>query len=121
MIRIAEAVKGMRVVTPRGLVARVEGVALDTSDAAGQRLNLTYLDPQEGAVTLQAKLLRGYEGDPVVFRDEADSLRLKHGDVPLPPPGGSVRAAPPPGVVRPSAPASLRLVSPRRADDEGRG
>lgn len=88
MIRIAEAIKGMRVITPSGRLARVEGVSLATNEDC-QRARLTYYDDQDDGVALQPKLLRGYDGPPVVFRDEVDQLRLKHGDVPLPPRWGA--------------------------------
>jgi UDP-N-acetylmuramyl tripeptide synthase len=85
MIRVAEVVKGMRVVTPMGRIARVEGVSLQTSDLF-QRVHLRYHDTQDETVALQAKLLRPYTGDSIMFRDETEGLRMKHGDVPLPPP-----------------------------------
>ena len=119
MSRVAGAVKGMRVVTPLGRIARVEGVALQTSYLF-QRVHLRYYDDQSETVALQAKLLKPYVGDPIIFRDETDGLRMKHGDVPLPPPGGIVKSAPPAGVVRPSPPANLPFVAPRPAG-EGQG
>lgn len=83
MIRVLEAVVGMRVVTPRGKVARVIGISLHTGDDLFSRLHLEYLDPEEGFLRIQAKLLRGYDGPPVVWPDEVESMRLRHGDKPL--------------------------------------
>lgn len=83
MIRIAQLVAGMRVVTPRGLVAKVLGLALNTSDDIFTRVNLRYLDPELGEVQLQANVLRPYQGPVVVFPDEAEELRHKFDDRPL--------------------------------------
>lgn len=88
MIRAANVVKGMRVLTPSDEVARVDGIVLNTAEDLFPRVKLTYHDASKEGVTLQAKHLRPYLGPPVVFADEVESLRLKHGDKPLslPPP-----------------------------------
>lgn len=82
MIRVLEAVIGMRVVTPRNKVAKVTGISMSSEDAF-TRVNILYLDPTEGEARIQPKLLKGYDGPPVVFPDEAESIRLRHGDKPL--------------------------------------
>lgn len=85
-LRIAAITQGMRVVTPLKRVGRVEGVALNTGEELHSRVLVRYLDAPAEVVPLQAKLLRVYDGAPVIFPDEADRLRMRHGDVPLPPP-----------------------------------
>lgn len=84
-MRVAEIRIGARVVTPLGRVARVEAFVHSANDPF-RRVNLKYHDHQEDSVILQPKELQPYTGDAIVFRDEVERLRLKHGDVPLPPP-----------------------------------
>lgn len=83
-LRIAAISQGMRVVTPLKRIGRVEGIALNTGEELHSRVLVRYLDGD--TVALQAKLLRAYDGPPVIFNDEADQLRMRHGDVPMSPP-----------------------------------
>lgn len=77
--RIVRFEIGMRVVTPLGHVARVESVTRRDGKDAFTRIEVRYLDgPQGGSQTsrdqvcvkLQGKLLRPYEGPPVMWPDE---------------------------------------------------
>lgn len=83
-LRIAQITQGMRVVTPTKKIARVEGIVLNTGEELHTRVSVRYLHDNT-LVQLQAKLLRPYIGPPVVFDDEREGLRKRHGDVPLPP------------------------------------
>lgn len=70
MIRVLTFVRGMRVVTRWGAVARVDGMAPDCCIA------LTFLDgirrdPQP------KDSLAAYDGPPVLFADEVDALRRR--------------------------------------------
>lgn len=90
-LRIAAITQGMRVVTPMGRIARVEGIALNTGEELHSRVLIRYLDCND-VVPLQAKLLRAYDGGPVVFPDEVSAMRARHGDRPLAPPLPQPRA-----------------------------
>lgn len=64
------AQRGMRVLTPRNEIARIEGLT-----DGGDRYRLTYLNPELGEVTLARRVLRSYDGPPVLFADELARLR----------------------------------------------
>lgn len=84
MMRLAELSRGMRVVTPLNLTAKVMGTFVDPLDPESiERVSLRYLDPALGLVELQARVLRPYVGPPVVFQDELDQLHYKHDVRPL--------------------------------------
>ncbi len=74
--------QGTRVVTPTGAIARVEGVALNGEDPF-PRVKLSFLDPERQAQPLQARLLKPYQGPPVVFPDEADRMQRRYEDKPM--------------------------------------
>jgi hypothetical protein len=76
-LRIAAITQGMRVVTPMGRIARVEGIALNTGEELHSRVLIKYLDCGD-VVPLQAKLLRAYNGATVVFPDEAERLQAQY-------------------------------------------
>lgn len=82
MIRVAQAVIGMRVVTPCKKVAKVIGTAIDSRDPFA-RVIIKYLDPGLEDIEIQAKLLKGYDGPPVIFEDERDSIIKRFGDRPM--------------------------------------
>lgn len=85
-LRIAAISQGMRVITPLKRIGRVEGIALNTSEEElHSRVIVRYLDAPEQTVQLQPKLLRAFEG-LVMFPDEIESIRMRHGDRPLAPP-----------------------------------
>lgn len=75
MSRVLEAVRGMRVVTPCGLIARVQGRHDDKLDPDSTKYLLQYLDIRLGEVVMAAKLLRNYEGPAVLWPDEVAQLR----------------------------------------------
>jgi hypothetical protein len=61
---------GMRVVTPSGEIACVlTAPSIDPEDLF-YRVTIIYLTPGLGKVRMQPKLLREYEGKPVVFAHE---------------------------------------------------
>lgn len=76
MSRIAEVSRGMRVLTPMGRVARVEGTSVHAG-LGETRVVLTYLDCAD-QVVLQASLLRRYTGPAVIFPDEREAMRKKY-------------------------------------------
>jgi hypothetical protein len=87
-VRIVRFERGMRVVTPTGRVARVEGIKRAAADEMYSRIELLYHDAPDASllhldanftVTLQGKLLKPYEGPPVTFPDErrAALVRLR--------------------------------------------
>lgn len=82
-LRIAAISQGMRVVTPLKRIGRVEGIVLNTGEELHTRVLVRYLDAPAEVVALQAKLLRVYIGAPVMFPDEIESIRMRHGDRPL--------------------------------------
>ena len=83
--RIVRFEIGMRVVTPLGHVARVESLARADGSDLFSRVEIRYLDGPQGdsqtsrdqvCVKLQGKLLRPYDGPPVMWPDEkAAALR----------------------------------------------
>lgn len=74
---------GQRVTLPSGRIARVESREYQRGNDPFERVDLRYLDPALGTVSLQRKDLKDYTGPPVVFRDEVAMMRMRHGDVPL--------------------------------------
>lgn len=85
MIPIGALCKGMRVLTPIGLLARVDGLVIDTSRPKLQWANVTYrvpLDPLEPQGCVLTKLLRAYTGNPVVFPDELEDLQKRYAEQP---------------------------------------
>ncbi len=81
--RIVRFEVGMRVTTPCGHVARVDGIAQSGEADMYTRIDLTYFDAHMGSVKLQGKLLRPYEGPLIAFPDEIERARKINGDEPL--------------------------------------
>lgn len=82
MIRVANLTKDMRVVTPTGAIAKVEGQWVHSEDVFA-RVRLVFLDPERTSEPLQAKLLKPYVGPPVIFPDEAERMQRQYDDRPL--------------------------------------
>lgn len=79
MTRVCQAIIGMRVLTPRGHLAKVIGLNVDTRavDRQGHAktfVRLMYLSQELGEVDICASLLRGYDGPPVLFPDELSAI-----------------------------------------------
>lgn len=80
MIPLAVLCQGMRVCTPTGAIARVEGFAISTSDKNPMRVKLLFLDGRD-CEPLLARILRPYRGPPVMFADELVELQRKYAQV----------------------------------------
>lgn len=78
MIQIANWARGMRVITARKLLARIDGLVIETHGDGQPRVNVTYHDPAEGCGVVLVRLLTGYTGPPVVFADELDLIHNKY-------------------------------------------
>lgn len=80
MMRVANFTQGMRVLTPTNKLARIDGVVINTSKDNFPRVKLTFMDPEYECEPLQAKVLRPYVGQPVIFPDEAERMRGQYND-----------------------------------------
>ena len=77
-MHVADWAIGMRVITQRGMLARIDGMVIETHGDDKRRVNITYHNPVEGTATILVSLLSAYKGPPVIFDDERDAIVARY-------------------------------------------